>query len=264
MVGFKLILTALLAFEISALELLASELMCSDLQVTVRAHEHVIPWFSKEYYLKYQQKDSSLVCTLEVAPDVTEFHVSSFQLEHVLVEWLFYPEYVNLQDLKEDYERIHTDLAQSQLQEQPCRFPVSNQVPSLPSDNKIPMCKEHSSRALDLTIDHRGRKFRSQLTFNKALVNHSGTYQCRWRWKEETNCLVKTRSGTTQSKHLPGHDPHRSGTIYVKVFKLRNYFEDVATIFVASAALLVVIFVLWCLDTHLKRMNMHHVPPEHL
>lgn len=65
MVGFKLVLTALLTFEISALELLASELMCSDLQVTVRAHEHVIPWFSKEYYLKYQQKDSSLVCTLE-------------------------------------------------------------------------------------------------------------------------------------------------------------------------------------------------------
>ena len=45
----------------------------------------------------------------------------------MLVEWLFYPEYVDLKDLEEDYKRITEENKDSELMEEPCRFPVSNQ-----------------------------------------------------------------------------------------------------------------------------------------
>ena len=45
----------------------------------------------------------------------------------LFVEWLFYPEYLNLADLSKDYKRIHELREESKLKEQPCSLPVSDQ-----------------------------------------------------------------------------------------------------------------------------------------
>ena len=49
------------------------------------------------------------------------------RLRNPLVEWLFYPEYVDLKGLAEDHHRVHKEGKESGLMEQPCRFPVTNQ-----------------------------------------------------------------------------------------------------------------------------------------
>ena len=49
------------------------------------------------------------------------------RLMNPLVEWFFYPEYVDLKGLAEDHHRVHKEGKESTLMEQPCRFPVTNQ-----------------------------------------------------------------------------------------------------------------------------------------
>ena len=57
----------------------------------------------------------------------TKGHSNATRLRNPLVEWLFYPEYVDLKGLAEDHHRVHKEGKESALMEQPCRFPVTNQ-----------------------------------------------------------------------------------------------------------------------------------------
>ena len=45
---------------------------------------------------------------------------------------------------------------------------------------------------------------------------------------------------------------------------MESYFDDVATVVVATASLALVLVVLWCLDSHLKNINIQYVQAEHL
>ena len=60
----------------------------------------------------------------------------------------------------------------------------------------------------------------------------AGTYQCRWRWRGESHCIKavdeegeRLAAEDVSTVHLLGHDAHRSATLYVKVYKLKSYFE---------------------------------------
>ena len=43
------------------------------------------------------------------------------------MEWLYYPQYLTLDDLKDDYERVHEKGEKSQLNVTPCKLPISTE-----------------------------------------------------------------------------------------------------------------------------------------
>ena len=47
-------------------------------------------------------------------------------------------------------------------------------VPSIPVDQKIPLCPEKVVRSVAATIAHDQNKFRSSLTFQKPIIGHTG------------------------------------------------------------------------------------------
>lgn len=113
---------------LQSLALADLQLQCENLKVNVVADKLKIPWSKKEYYIQIDEDPTgTIICSFFATSADDARGNFSYTPSNLRVEWLFYPEYVNLKKLEEDFKLMHEEGKPSQLLEQPCKFPIQNQ-----------------------------------------------------------------------------------------------------------------------------------------